>query len=44
MLLAASGPPLPPGATIDLAGMVANQVPVTLGNLAGGAVLVAGVY
>ncbi len=44
MLLAASGTPVPAGANIDLAGMAANLLPVTLGNLAGGAVLVAGVY
>ena len=44
MLLAASGQPVPAGAAIDLAGMAANLVPVTLGNLAGGAILVAGVY
>ncbi len=44
MLLAASGQPVPVGAAIDLAGMAANLVPVTLGNLAGGAILVAGVY
>ena len=44
MLLAASGQPAPVGAAIDLAGMAANLVPVTLGNLAGGAILVAGVY
>ena len=44
MLLAASGTPVPAGASIDLAGMAANLLPVTLGNLAGGAVLVGGVY
>ncbi len=44
MLLAASGTPVPAGASIGLAGMAANLLPVTLGNLAGGAVLVAGVY
>lgn len=44
MLLAASGTPVPAAANIDLAGMAANLLPVTLGNLAGGAVLVAGVY
>jgi len=44
MLLASSGTPVPPGAAIDLGGMAANLVPVTLGNLAGGAVLVAGIY
>ncbi len=44
MLLALSGQPVPAGTTIDLAGMAANLLPVTLGNLGGGAVLVAGVY
>ena len=44
MLLAAGGQPVPNGAAIDLAGLAANLVPVTLGNLGGGAVLVAGVY
>ena len=44
MLLASSGTPVPAGASIDLAGMAANLVPVTLGNLVGGAVLVAGFY
>ena len=44
MLLAASGQPVPVGANIDLAGMAANLLPVTLGNLAGGAILVAGIY
>jgi len=44
MLLASSGTPVPAGAAIDLGGMLANLVPVILGNLAGGAVLVAGIY
>ena len=44
MLLASSGTAVPPGAAIDLGGMAANLVPVTLGNLAGGALLVAGIY
>lgn len=44
MLLASSGTPVPAGAAIDLGGMAANLVPVILGNLAGGAVLVAGIY
>jgi formate/nitrite transporter len=44
MLLAASGTPVPAGAAIDLAGLAGNLLPVTLGNLVGGAVLVAGVY
>ncbi len=44
MLLATSGTPVPAGAALDLAGLSANLVPVILGNLAGGAVLVAGIY
>jgi formate transporter len=44
MLLASSGTPVPPEAALDLAGMAHNLVPVILGNLVGGAVLVAGVY
>ena len=44
MLLASAGTPVPAAATIDLAGLAANLLPVTLGNLTGGAVLVAGVY
>ncbi len=44
MLLATSGTPVPAGAAIDLGGMAANLMPVILGNLAGGAVLVAGIY
>lgn len=44
MFLVHGGQPVPAGVTIDLAGLAANMVPVTLGNLAGGAILVAGVY
>ncbi|MBL8384727.1 MAG: formate/nitrite transporter family protein [Burkholderiales bacterium] len=44
MLLATSGTAVPPGAALDLTGLASNLVPVILGNLAGGAVLVAGVY
>jgi formate/nitrite transporter len=44
MLLASSGTPVPGGTALDLTAMLANLVPVTLGNLVGGAVLVAGVY
>ena len=41
---AASGASAGAYAEIDLGSMVANLVPVTLGNIIGGAAIVAGVY
>ena len=43
MLLQASGV-MADGAAVTLAGMLGNLLPVMAGNLAGGAVLVGGVY
>ena len=38
------GPPPGPAAALGWSGLAANLVPVTLGNIAGGSVLVAMVY